>query len=101
MTPGRILMLNDTARRLHAVDAAGTQPTVEEEAAWFRQRDGVTPMAPENLPLRRALAEGNASPRWVGHLAKPGRVPATCWPGRGSYGGRTGRCSGPCWWPGT
>ena len=71
---GRILLLNDTARRLHAVDAAGTQPTLEEEGAWFRHRDGVTPMAPEDLPLRRALAGASVPPMEV-VLAKPGRSP--------------------------
>ncbi|MEJ5943778.1 diguanylate cyclase [Pseudokineococcus basanitobsidens] len=57
---GRLTLFNRAAQRWHALDA---DPTVDPEQLAGRydlfEADGVTPLAPERVPLRRALAEGS------------------------------------------
>ena len=56
---GRVTLFNRAAQRWHAL---GADPAVDPEQLAGRydlfEADGATPLAPERVPLRRALAEG-------------------------------------------
>ncbi|HYN96849.1 MAG TPA: ATP-binding protein, partial [Pilimelia sp.] len=57
---GRFTVVNEPARELHGLDVAdgGEVRWPSNTMAHFFRTDGVTPMPPEELPLQRALREG-------------------------------------------
>ena len=59
---GRLVMFNDTARAWHGLDAdADVDPHQHAGTYDLFAADGTTPLRDEEIPLRRALAEGSVA----------------------------------------
>jgi signal transduction histidine kinase len=57
---GFLTVFNPTARRFHGLDADPRLPATEHPRAYgLYAADGTTPLSPDQVPLRRALAEGH------------------------------------------
>ncbi|WP_337063308.1 diguanylate cyclase [Kineococcus sp. G2] len=74
---GRLLMFNDTARALLGRDADGDLDLAGHAGAYgLHAADGSGPLAPEDLPLARALREGAVRDARI-RVVVPGREPVT------------------------
>ena len=77
---GRLLTFNDTARAWHGLDAdRSLDPAAHAGNYHLFAADGTTPLAAEDVPLRRTLREGRVSAAEI-VIARPGgpAVPVVC-----------------------